>query len=60
MYEVESLIIAAREAARGSKSKDSAFRFLTKAENIVRAQDYLSKDEKSDMIRKIRDVGDSL
>ena len=60
MKEIDTLIIAAREAARGSKSKDSAYRFLTKAENIVYNQDHLSYAEKADLIRKIRDVSDTL
>jgi hypothetical protein len=60
MYEVEGLIQAAREAARGVESKDSAERLLIKAMNIVRAQSYLTDEEKDDMVAKIRNVGYSL
>lgn len=57
MYEVEGLIRAAREAARGVKNKESAERFLIKAMNIVRAQNHLTSKEKEEMIAMIRSVG---
>ena len=60
MYEVENLINAAREAVRGTSYKGTAEGYLQKAINITRNKDYLTADEKADMIQKIKAVASSL